>query len=287
MDKNKRSGASALTNKPAGAEVVAKKRFDPPPLWALILVLVSLAACKPVFETDRDVQARQALFDLMEIQESFRGENQRYARNLVEIGKYNLKYHTGIVYMEIEKASKDGYRAISLPAESTTARVFSYDSDKGGFYEMGDDEISNYVLGSLNHIRKINTNLKVIDFLSSALAVFLLGLGVATVIRHKGKGRAVLLPYFLCLIPLFWAMMTQNHMNDEIVVPPHLLGVWYGSFALAVICIAWNLAILGKTLDPKNPPIFLNLLICTLLISFCSGLLLLNTYIKYGLWAPI
>ena len=251
--------------------------------FLILLILIILAGCKPVFETDRDIQARQALFDLMKIQESFHGEKQRYARNLVEIEKYNLKYHTGLVYLEIEKASKDGYRAISLPAESTTARVFSYDSDKGGFYEMGDDEVSNYVLGSLNHIRKKNMNLKVVDSLSWGIAVFLMGIGIATAIRHKGKGKTVLLPYFLCLIPLLWAIVTQNHMNDEIVADSILMGAWLGSLIIAVICIAWNMATLGKMLDPKNPPIFMNLLICTLLISFCSGLLLLNTYMEYGL----
>ena len=189
----------------------------------ILSTLIILTGCKPIFETDRDIQARQALFDLMKIQETFHGENQRYARNLVEIEKYNLKYHTGIVYLEIEKASKDGYRAISLPAESTTARVFSFDSDKGGFYEMDEDEVSNYVLGALNHIRKKNMDLRMIDFLSGGLTVLLVGLGITTLIRYKGKGQSVLWPYFLCLMPLVLAMVTQNHMNDEIVVDSVLL----------------------------------------------------------------
>lgn len=242
-----------------------------------------LTGCNPFFETDRDVQSRQALLDLMKIQESFYKENRRYARNLVEIGKYNLKYHSGIVYLEIEKASKDGYRAISLPAESTTARVFSYDSDKGGFYEMQEDEVSNYVLGAFNHILKKNMDLRIVDFFSATVAFFLAGIGFAAGRRHRGKGQAVLIPYFLCLIPLVWAMTAQNHMNDEIVVDSFLTGAWLGSFGLAIICIAWNLAVFGRTLNPKNPPLFLNLLLCTMLISFCSGLLLLNTYMKYGL----
>ena len=97
--------------------------------------------------------ARQALFDLMKIQEKFYQENKRFAGTLVEIKKYNFKYDTGIVYMEIEKADKDGYRAISLPAESTTARVFAFDTKEGGFYEMQDDEVSRYVLGALRQIR--------------------------------------------------------------------------------------------------------------------------------------
>ena len=106
---------------------------------ALLLLLTS---CSNVFELDSDVQARQALFDLMNIQDQFYQENNRYAGKLLEIEKYNFKYHTGIVYMEIERADKDGYRAISLPAESTTARVFAFDTNEGGFYEMQDEEVS-------------------------------------------------------------------------------------------------------------------------------------------------
>ncbi|MFQ5715949.1 MAG: hypothetical protein ACE5GQ_02480, partial [Nitrospinales bacterium] len=98
-------------------------------LLALVCIL-SLSACAPVFETQADVQARQALRDLVEVQEAFYRDNQRYARNLQEMEKYHLNYHKGTVYMEIEFARKDRYRAISLPAESTTARVFAYDTDK-------------------------------------------------------------------------------------------------------------------------------------------------------------
>ena len=66
-----------------------------------------------------------------------------------KLEKYNLKYHSGIVYLEIESAGKDKYRAISLPAESTTARVFAFDTDQGGFYEMEADEVSQICPGSI------------------------------------------------------------------------------------------------------------------------------------------
>jgi uncharacterized membrane protein len=244
--------------------------------------LIILSGCQPIFETDRDIQARQAMFDLMEIQEKFFKDKQRYARNLVEIESYNLKYHTGLVYLEIENSSKSGYRAISLPAESTTARVFAYDSDKGGFYEMQGEEISKYVLGSLNHIRKKNDDLKLVDSLSWSIAIFLLALGIWTLVKQNGKGKSVLVPYFLCLIPLVWAMVTQNHMNDEIITDTLIVGMWVVSVALAAICITWGTLIISKGNFPKDPPIFMNLLICTMLISFCSGLLLLNSYMEYG-----
>ena len=122
-------------------------------LFTYSFFLLFLTSCGQIFEVDADVQARQALLDLMAIQDKFYQENQRYANGHAEIEKYNLKYHSGIVYLEIETAGKDGYRAVSLPAESTTARVFAHDSEQGGFYEMEEDEVSRYVLGALKYIR--------------------------------------------------------------------------------------------------------------------------------------
>ena len=129
-------------------------QFNISRLFISLFLLIFTASCSQHFENNLDFQAKKALQDLMEIQESFYAENQRYAHNLVEIEKYNLKYHNGLVYLEIESAGKDQYRAISLPAESTTARVFAFDTSKGGFYEMDEIEVSQYVLGALKHIRK-------------------------------------------------------------------------------------------------------------------------------------
>jgi hypothetical protein len=122
-----------------------------PWLW-LIIIALCVGGCTRIFENHQDVQAQQALQDLMAIQDQFHKENTRYAKNLVEIDKYNLKYHKGIVYLEIEKAGKGHYRAISLPAESTTARVFAYDTSRGGYYEMDEEEVAQYVLGALRSV---------------------------------------------------------------------------------------------------------------------------------------
>ena len=112
-----------------------------------------LISCTTVFENNYDVMARQALFNLMKSQDVYRAEHDKYANELAQLSSYDLKYHTGIVYLEIQSASKDEYRAISLPAESTTARVFIYDTTKGGYYEADEVEVSKYVLGALNFIR--------------------------------------------------------------------------------------------------------------------------------------
>ena len=131
-------------------------------LYAALLLL--LTSCSNIFELDSDVQARQALFDMMKVQDQFYQENKRYAGKLFEIEKYDFKYHRGIVYMEIEQADKDGYRAIALPAESLSARVFAYDTKEGGFYEMEDDEVSRYVLGALRQIRDEKRKEDISDF---------------------------------------------------------------------------------------------------------------------------
>ena len=139
---------------------------------AFVLSAVFLTGCTDLFEHTSDVQARRALKDLIAIQEAFHEENKRYAKNLIELEKYNLTYHAGIVYLEIESAGENGYRAISLPAESTTARAFAFDSKKGGYYEMDDIEVSQYVLGALNFIRAQQRDAWLIDLSS----YFLLGI---------------------------------------------------------------------------------------------------------------
>ncbi|MEE9258169.1 MAG: hypothetical protein V3U37_01395, partial [Nitrospinaceae bacterium] len=180
--------------------------------------LISLAGCSNIFETSADVQARQALWDLMEIQDNYRAENGRYARNLIQIEKYNLKYHTGIVYVEIESADNDQYRAVALPAESTTARVFAYDTNRGGFYEMGDEEVSQYVLGALNYIRGEQSKQNLIDFFACLLVGILLLMGSRFLKPFGGKEyRPVLTAFFMSVVPLGWALGLVNHMEKDIV----------------------------------------------------------------------
>ena len=69
------------------------KKSNIPSLFFSFLLLIFTTSCAQFFEATEDVQARKALTDLMEIQEAFHGENQRYARNLAEIEKYNHYSH--------------------------------------------------------------------------------------------------------------------------------------------------------------------------------------------------
>lgn len=59
--------------------------------FTYLFFLLFLPSCNQIFEVDADVQARQALFDLMAIQDKFYQENKRYATGHAEIEKYNLK----------------------------------------------------------------------------------------------------------------------------------------------------------------------------------------------------
>jgi hypothetical protein len=203
----------------------------------------------------------------MAIQEAFHAENQRYARNFTEIEKYQLKYHTGIVYMEIQSADKDQYRAISLPAESTSARVFAYDTEKGGFYEMEDLEVSQYVLGALNHIRLEQRNKTISDFAFFALLATIFVLGVRLHINHQEtENRLVFVAFYLCLIPLGWSFSVLNYLESKIVA------------VLGIVITAWWVKS-RSTMD--TPAALWSLLGMTVFISLFSGGVMIYTFMEY------
>lgn len=172
------------------------------------------------------MQARKALMDLMELQNKYHQENKKYARNVLDIQKYNLKYNAGVVYLEIESASQDKYRAVALAAESTTARVFAFDTDKGGLYEMKDDEVKSYVLGALKHVRTQQKNVAQKDFISFLLAIILGALGVKSLVKNaQKKFSPPFLYYFTSIFPMTWAFLLLNHMTKNVVLSQLILVV--------------------------------------------------------------
>ena len=214
------------------------------------ILLVFLSACN-LFETSADVQARKALQDLMEIQNMYHQEHKKYARNLQSIQSYNLKYNTGVVYLEIESAEQDKYRAIAIPAESTTARVFAYDTDKGGIYEMQEEEVKTYVLGALKHIRAQQKNTRAKDLISIALAVLLCVMGIKSIFKNKEKTiYSIYIAYFISIFPMTWSLIVLNHMDKNIVFSPSILEL----IILALICAISS--ILGGLITklPENSP---------------------------------
>ena len=251
-------------------------------LWLLIIAL-STGGCTRIFENDQDTQARQALQDLMAIQEQFRQENNRYAKNLLEIEKYNLKYHSGIVYLEIEKAGKDTYRAIALPAESTTARVFAYDTNQGGYYEMDEEEVAQYVLGALNFIRKEQGEKAIVDYVSAGMVICLFGFGLRMVTRHKEPRTGwVWWPYFLSLLPLSLVVAALNHMDRDIFLSPLLLGLMATGFGVSVICAILAGIGISKIPGKGEHHILMGIAVCTIFISLFNGLVLAHSYNTYS-----
>jgi hypothetical protein len=253
-----------------------------PWLWLIIIALCT-GGCTRIFENDHDIQAQKALQDLMAIQEQFHKENKRYAKNMLEIQKYNLKYHNGIVYLEIEKAGKDHYRAISLPAESITARVFAYDTDHGGYYEMDEEEVSQYVLGALNHIRKEQREKTTFDYLSAGMLICLLWFSIRMFNRYKEPRTGwVWWPYFLCLASLSLAMASLNHMDINTSLSTELLILMGTGFGVSVLCLI--LAGIGITKIPAKGEhhILQGIAVCTIFISLFSGIILANSYFTFS-----
>jgi len=232
---------------------------------------------------DSDVQARQALFDLMEIQDKFYQENNRYAGKLFEIEKYNFKYHTGIVYMEIEQANKDGYRAISLPAESTSARVFAFDSKQGGFYEMQDDEVSRYVLGSLRQIREEKRKEDLSDFTAWIMMGGMVFLGLRFISRFKkAENNSLLGAYLFCLFPLAWSIAVLGKMDKNVVFSTLVAQATWASLLLALVSLVLGCKWIFRKKEEPPQPSLLSLMACTLLIAVFSGGVMVYTLVTYS-----
>jgi len=254
-----------------------------PRIVLLILAFVLLPACNAIFETTADIQARQALQDLMAIQEEFHKKENRYAKSLTEIQDYNLKYHSGIVYLEIQSAGKDKYRAITLPAESTTARAFAYDTEKGGYYEMGEEEVAEYVLGSLNYIRNQQKQQKTIDLVSGGLVFVLVWLGFKSWTRYKEHGVGwVLIPYFLSIPPTVLTVASINHLNRDIAMQPLLSFLIWGSIGLCGVIIILEGMSFKKVPLSEARHTLTTLAVCTIVISVFNIAALAQLWSQYS-----
>ena len=252
-------------------------------LLAYLLILSALTSCTHIFELDSDVQARQALFDLIKVQEKFYTDNNRYAGKLLEIEKYNFKYHTGIVYMEIEQADKDGYRAISLPAESTSARVFAFDSKQGGFYEMEDDEVSRYVLGALRQIREEKRKEELSDFTAWIMMGGMVLLGLRFISRYKKPENNLLLgAYIFCLFPLAWSIAVLGKLDKNIVFSTQISQLTWASLVVALTSFILGCKWIFNKKKETPQPSLLSLMACTLLIAFFGGAVMFHTLITYS-----
>ena len=252
---------------------------------AIITLLLLLCGCKQLFETASDLQAKQALFDLIEVQQTYHKKHNRYARNLLEIRDAGLplQYHTGIVYLEIEYADRNGWRAVALPAESTTARVFAFDSNKGGFYEMDDEEVSSYVLGSLNFIREKQKGQRILAGVALAVIFVFTVLGVRTWIKNRVPHSGwVAVPFLLSIPPLVFSALTLIYMERDIVLSLVLKSLLAANCLLALACLAATWMGFQKIPPGESLTSLSSLAICTILISLFNILVTTHTFLNYS-----
>jgi len=207
----------------------------------LLIILTLTSACKTVFESDEDFQSQKVLHELAAIQDKYHEETGKYASTLIELSKYNLKYDNGIVYLEFQEANKDDWRAIALPAESDTARVFAFDTKQGGFYEMDEIEVSSYVLGSLNFIREEQRKKNINDWTAKILLGLLLFFGVKLMLRYpEPQYRKLFIAFFFTLIPAGWSLAVANHMESDTVFSSIVLLMTFTSLIISTLALGVN-----------------------------------------------
>ncbi len=207
----------------------------------IFIILTLTSACKPIFESDEDFLSQKVLHELGEIQEKYHAETGKYASTLLEIEKYNLKYDNGVVYLEFQEANKDDWRAIALPAESVTARAFAFDTKQDGFYEMGAEEVSSYVLGSLNSIRADQRKQNINDWTSKVLLVLLLFFGVKLFFKYnEPRYRKLFVSYFITLPPAGWSLAVVNHMKPDTIFSSSILTMTFIALVLSALSLGVN-----------------------------------------------
>ena len=248
-------------------------------------IFLSAIGCNVFFETDTDLRAQQALKKLMVAQEKYREKYSRYARTLFDMekkGEYDISYHKGLVYMEIETASEKSYRAIALPAESTTARVFAYDSNKGGYYEMDKEETAKYVLGAFRSIQKEKKFKRINDMSSIFLIAIVAILGIYPMIQKREPGyNPTYITHLVSLPPLFFSLTALNHMNDQMVITPFLKNNIYLSVGLAFICFFVFLKQCRKYYRIRGATSLVGILTSICLSSLFTLWVMIQTLIKY------
>lgn len=243
-----------------------------------------LSGCSRLYENAGDIQARQALEDLIEIQEEYHKKNNKFARNLIEIQEagHQLEYHTGIVYLEIESANDNVWRAVALPAESTTARVFAFDTNKGGYYEMDDEEVSSYVLGSLNFIREQRGDMQARDTVGFVLLAVMTVFGTRTWWRNRVAGSGWLgWPFIISLFPLLLASTTLNHMDTEIALSKTLQMLLLASLLVSFACVVATVKGYGKVENGEQKISLSALAFCTVFMAVINLLVVTHTFLNY------
>ncbi|MEW6324181.1 MAG: hypothetical protein AB1515_02220 [Nitrospirota bacterium] len=217
-------------------------RSTPP--WRITAALLAIGWCgawllapaphaeaMELFETSQDRAAQADLRRLAEAEHRHWTDHGAYAVSFADLGPEPFEPAKD-VYVQVEVADDKNFRAIAMPRNSTTARVFALVGTEGRqrIIELDDEEVSAYVLGALKPIKRDQA-------LKSTLAAFFtlgwLGLVVYGVIMHGRGGRwSATLPYFFGLVPLYVTLILSTYVDEHTYIGPLVIGM-AGAGALA------------------------------------------------------
>jgi hypothetical protein len=196
-------------------------------LWVLgVGATVLPAQAAPLFESRDDLTAQADLRRLAEAEQHYWTEHRTYTRSFAELSPTPFEPRKEI-FVQVEIADDKTFRAIAMPRRSTTARVFALvaTEGQGSVIELGEEEVSAYVLGALKAIRKDQT-LKLM--LATVCTVSLIGLAVYGMVMHQrqeaGRWRATI-PYLLGLIPLYMTLILSTYVDEHTYIGPLVIGM--------------------------------------------------------------
>jgi hypothetical protein len=195
-------------------------------LGLLIHITATPAQAAPLFETRGDRAAQADLRRLAEAETRYWTDHQTYIESFADLGPTPFEATKGI-YLQVETADRTHFRAVAMPRESHTARVFALEAKEGQatVKELGGKEVSTYVLGALKKIQGA-------ERLKLSLAAFstlgLIGLLVYGILIHRkgapGQWRASA-PYFLGLVPLYVTLILSTFVDEHTYIGPLVLGM--------------------------------------------------------------
>ncbi|HUJ80211.1 MAG TPA: type IV pilin protein [Nitrospiria bacterium] len=206
------------------AHRVAVRRVCSAVALGLWLVHASTAHAGALFETSADRAAQDDLQRLAQAEGRYWTNHHAYTGVFADLGPPTFEATKGI-YLQVETATPSQFRAIAMPRESHSARVFALEANggKATVKELDDNEVSTYVFGALKMIRSTQRmKLSLAAFSSAGL----LGLLIYGARLHRkgaaGQWRASA-PYFLGLIPLYVTLILSTFVDEHTYIGPLVL----------------------------------------------------------------
>jgi hypothetical protein len=233
-----------------------------PSLWKPLFVVslglwlvhgTALAQAAPLFETRGDRAAQADLQRLAEAENRYWTEHHTYIAAFSDLGPTPFEA-TQDIYVQVETADGTHFRAVAMPRESHTARVFALEAKEGRAIvkELNDDEVSNYVLGAL---RKIRSAERLQLFLAGFATLGLIGLLIYGIIIHRkgapGQWRASA-PYFLGLIPLYVTLILSTFVDEHTYAGPLVLGMAVAGVIGSLSSIAIGVTTLWRSITREE-----------------------------------